>query len=142
MTYAARSGGNVDEVRVHERDGDGPERAGIVTAPPVVRIDVCRCGKAHGDDSPHVHEVEVEEPEWALASAWSWLTRPVETDEVDDDLDVLEPDPGNLPWWDARSSPERRRAMLSLVLLGELQAGVLLRAVYEVVRSTPAGPGA
>ena len=142
VTYDAPAGGNLGRVRVHERDGGGPERAGIATAPPVVRIDVCRCGHAHGDGTPHLHEVEAPEPDWALASAWSWLTRPVDTDELDDDVDVLEPDPGHLPWWDARSSPERRRAMLSLVLLGELQAGVLLRAVWEVVRSTPAGPGA
>lgn len=106
----------------------------------MVFIDVCRCGTVHDSASPH------EAPEWPLASAWAWLTAPpadVETDDgpdLDDGLDD-EVDPASLPWWDARSRPERRRAVLPLVLLGELQAGVLLRALWEVLRSPP-GPGA
>ena len=79
-----------------------------------------------------------------MATAWTWLTTPpalddddaAEDDAADDDAEV---DPADLPWWDARSRPERRRALLPLVLLGELQAGVLLRALYEVL-SGPAGP--
>lgn len=97
---------------------------GGTTAPPEVRIELCRCG-CTGDDAGHAAHGE---PEWPLATAWAWLTRP--PDGADED-----PDPARLPWWDARSSASRRRAVLPLVLLGELQAGVLLRAVWEVVQS-------
>lgn len=111
--------------------------SGGAPTPPVVSIDVCRCGRAHDASTPH--DPSREEPDWALAQAWSWLTAaPIEDDlDVDDDD---EPDPADLPWWDARSRPERRRAILPLVLLGELQAGVLLRALWEVLQSPP-GPG-
>ena len=105
-------------------------------AAPEVRIEVCRpgcTGVGHGHP-------EVPQAEWPLATAWAWLTRPVEVEAVDEDADAqeddaVEPEPAALPWWDARSSPSRRRAVLPLVLLGELQAGVLLRAVWEVVQS-------
>ena len=133
-------------MRVHERGENELVQPGIgsvATRTPVVQIDVCRCGHAHAAGAPHHAEAPPVEPDWALASAWSWLTRPVEADELVDD-DVLDEtaaiDPDDLPWWDARSRPERRRAVLGLVLLGELQAGVLLRAVWEVAQSTPSGP--
>jgi hypothetical protein len=115
------------------------------TAPHVV-VEVCRCGCAPADDG------HAEHPDWALAVAWSYLTRPVEpsslgepqgapevTDDEREDDPLPDVDPASLPWWDARSRPARRRAVLPLVLLGELQAGVLLRAVYEVMR-TGGGP--
>ena len=100
-------------------------------AAPEVRIEVCRpgcTGVGHGHP-------EVPQAEWPLATAWAWLTRPVEADAVAAEDDEAEPEPAELPWWDARSSASRRRAVLPLVLLGELQAGVLLRAVWEVVQS-------
>lgn len=127
-------------MRVQQREADRPEASGVVPAPPVVSIDVCRCGRSHELGSPH------EEPDWPLATAWAWLTAPAATDDdlqdsLEDEDEDGEPDPDDLPWWDARSRPERRRAMLPLVLLGELQAGVLLRALWEVLRSPP-GPGA
>lgn len=104
-------------------------------APPVVSIDVCRCGTAHDSTSPH------EAPEWPLASAWAWLTAaPAEQSGEGDDGPEDEVDPASVPWWDARSRPQRRRAVLPLVLLGELQAGVLLRALWEVLQAPP-GPG-
>jgi hypothetical protein len=118
----------------------------VPTAPEVV-VEVCRCGCTPRDDGSAAH------PDWPLAQAWAWLTAPVETqdagaedgleDDVDDGLedDPAEVDPASLPWWDARAQPGRRRAVLPLVLLGELQAGVLLRAVYEVVTGG-AGPSA
>lgn len=122
----------------------------VAARTPVVQIDVCRCGHAHAAGSPHTVTGPVTEPpaetEWALASAWSFLTRPVSEDERADDDAVLdgtaeaEADPDDVPWWDARARPERRRAMLGVALLGELQAGVLLRAVWEVVQSSPSGP--
>lgn len=115
-------------MRVQERDGH--PAASLGPSGPTVLIDVCRCGRTHAAGAPH------EEPDWPLASAWTWLTRPVEqpVEELAD-----EPLEQRLPWWDARSSPERRRAILPLVLLGELQAGVLLRALWEVLQ-TPPGP--
>jgi hypothetical protein len=113
---------------------------------PEVSIEVCRCGCTGGEHA-HAAPPAPPEPEWPLATAWSWLTRPaaeaVEVEEIElaedlaaavDEVDD-EPDPDSLPWWDARASASRRRAVLPLVLLGELQAGVLLRAVYEVVQS-------
>jgi hypothetical protein len=118
-------------VRVLE--DDRPEGSG---AAPVVSIDVCRCGSTHGAGTPH------DVPVWPLAAAWQHLTAvPVADDDDEDDDEDDEPDPADLPWWDARSRPERRRAILPLVLLGELQAGVLLRALWEVLQM-PAGPGA
>jgi hypothetical protein len=119
---------------------DVPELSGSVPAPPVVSIDVCRCWRTHDPGSPH------EAPDWPLATAWAWLTTlpPVTDgleDDLEDDLEDEEVDPDDLPWWDARSRPERRRAILPLVLLGELQAGVLLRALWEVLQA-PLGPGA
>lgn len=125
-------------MRVHERGVDGPEGPWSPAAP-VVEIEVCRCGRTHGAESPH------QAPDWPLATAWTWLTTSSLDDADDDDAtdaDVEgdeEVDPAGLPWWDARSRPERRRALLPLVLLGELQAGVLLRALYEVLQG-PAGP--
>ena len=134
-------------VRVHERGENELVRIGIgdaVERTPVVQIDVCRCGHAHAAGSPHVVAAPPPEPDWALASAWSWLTRPVETDEPGSRADVLTDDTAavrtGFPWWDARSRPERRRVVFGAVLLGELQAGVLLRAVWEVAQSTPPGP--
>jgi hypothetical protein len=115
-------------VRVQERDDR--RSAGLSPTTPTVHIDVCRCGSTHDAGTPH------ESPDWPLASAWAYLTRPV--DDVPGELDD-EPEEERLPWWDARSSPERRRAILPLVLLGELQAGVLLRALWEVLQ-TPPGP--
>lgn len=126
------------------------------SAAPEIVIEVCRCG-CSGD-------VEHAAPVWPLATAWAFLTRPPDArvgDVIghDDDLDDLgerelheldgaddddlddDLDPAALPWWDARSERGRRRAVLPLVLLGELQAGVLLRALWEVVR-TPGGPSA
>jgi hypothetical protein len=110
---------------VRRRSGEfgGVELTGPVQEPPVhpqVVVEVCRCGCTP----------EVEEPDWPLAQAWAWLTRLPETD---DDDEPVEPDA--LPWWDARSSSNRRRAVLPLVLLGELQAGVLLRALWEVAQN-------
>jgi hypothetical protein len=107
---------------------DRPEGSG---AAPVVSIDVCRCGSTHVAGTPH------DAPVWPLALAWQHLTAlPVDDDET---AEGDEPDPDDLPWWDARSRPEHRRAILSLVLLGELQAGVLLRALWEVLQA-PSGP--
>ena len=136
-------------MRVHERGENELVRAGmadVAERTPIVQIDVCRCGHAHAAGSPHAGSAPLTEPpaeaEWALASAWSWLTRPVEDDEVavlDEAAEVDDVDE-DVPWWDARARPERRRAMLGVVLLGELQAGVLLRAVWEVVQSSPSGP--
>jgi hypothetical protein len=121
-------------------------RGGAVTvspAPPEVVVEVCRCGCTPQEDGRAAH------PDWALATAWAFLTRPVEPAVEREDADAGagaaadpdEPDPASLPWWDARSRPARRRAVLPLVLLGELQAGVLLRAVWEVVQR-PGGPAA
>lgn len=104
-----------------------------------VVVEECRCGctapQARADPGG---------PEWPLAIAWAWLTaqppaapgRPA-SDGPDDA--GPEPQSGSeperdLPWWDSRARPGRRRAVLPLVLLGELQAGVLLRAVYEVAK--------
>ena len=103
---------------------------GVWLAPgsPEVRVEVCRCGCTPLDDGSAAH------PDWPLAQAWSWLTAPVETAEADDAEVDDAVDEDDLPWWDARARPGRRRAVLPLVLLGELQAGVLLRAVYEVVQ--------
>lgn len=123
------------------------------SAAPEIVIEVCRCG-CSGD-------VEHAAPVWPLATAWAFLTRPAdprvgdvighdddpgardrhELDGADDHDEVDDFDPAALPWWDARSERGRRRAVLPLVLLGELQAGVLLRALWEVVR-TPGGPSA
>lgn len=119
-------------MRVQQREGERPEVSGALSAPPVVSIDVCRCGRTHDGRSPH------EDPDWPLAQAWTWLTDVPAG--LDDDLDEPDPDPASLPWWDARSRPGRRRAILPLVLLGELQAGVLLRALWQVLQSPP-GPG-
>lgn len=138
-------------MRVHERGENELVRAGVefvAVRPPVVQIDICRCGHAHAAGSPHAVPGQVTEPpaeaEWPLAAAWSFLTRSVAVEELADDdagLDeTAEADPDDVPWWDARARPERRRAMLGVVLLGELQAGVLLRAVWEVVQSSPSGP--
>ena len=106
-------------------------------AAPEVRIEVCRCG-CTGDEHATAAP-SAPEPEWPLATAWAWLTRPAATPaDADGDTDeALEDDaaPADLPWWDARASAAKRRAVLPLVLLGELQAGVLLRAVWEVVQS-------
>jgi hypothetical protein len=113
-------------VRRESEEFGGAESLAGAGAPPVV-VDVCRCGCSGGHP----------EPEWALATAWAWLTRQVE----DAPAPVAEPLAEQVPWWDARASRERRRAVLPLVLLGELQAGVLLRAVWEVVQ-TPGGPTA
>ena len=98
------------------------------SVPPVVVVEVCRCGCTPHEDGTASH------PDWPLATAWAWLTRvePADMDVLDDDL--AEPPAERYPWWDARAQATRRRAVLPLVLLGELQAGVLLRAVYEVVR--------
>jgi len=131
-------------VRVHERGENELVHAGpgdVAVRTPVVQIDVCRCGHAHAAGSPHAAAMPPLEAEWPLASAWSWLTRPVEPQDAEqDDAQGAEVDADALPWWDARSRPERRRAMLAIVLLGELQAGVLLRAVWEVVQTSPPGP--
>ena len=97
-----------------EPTGDVPDS--VPAGPPQVVVEVCRCGCTP----------EPEEPDWPLAQAWTWLTTLPESDE-----DV---DPDELPWWDARSSQTRRRAVLPLVLLGELQAGVLVRALWEVAQ--------
>lgn len=123
-------------MRVEQRNGERPEAfGGALAATPVVSVGACRCGTAHSSPSPH------QATDWPLATAWAWLTAPppaAADGEPADDEDV---DPASLPWWDARSRRERRRAVLSLVLLGELQAGVLLRALWEVLRAPP-GPGA
>ena len=106
-------------------------------AAPEVRIEVCRCG-CTGDEHATAAP-PAPEPEWPLAIAWAWLTRPAATPaDADGDTDGApedDPAPADLPWWDARASAAKRRAVLPLVLLGELQAGVLLRAVWEVVQS-------
>jgi hypothetical protein len=144
VTRSTTAVGTVEGVRVQQRDGGGAESSGALPSSPVVSIDVCRCGRSHEPGSPH------EAPDWPLATAWSWLTAPVAAPDVPlEELELVdaddaledEPDPDDLPWWDARSRPERRRAVLPLVLLGELQAGVLLRALWEVLQSPP-GPGA
>lgn len=107
--------------------------SGGLSAPPVVVVEVCRCGCTPHEDGTASH------PDWPLATAWAWLTRvePAADGDVEDDEAVsdtaVEP-VERYPWWDARAQAARRRAVLPLVLLGELQAGVLLRAVYEVVR--------
>jgi hypothetical protein len=142
VTCVSPPGATVVGVRVHERGENELVRAGsgVIERAPVVQIDVCRCGHVHAAGAPHAATAPTAEPEWALASAWSWLTRPVDADDavLDEtaELDVAD----DVPWWDARASPERRRTMLGVVLLGELQAGVLLRAVWEVVQSSPTGP--
>jgi hypothetical protein len=107
-------------------------------AVPEVRIEVCRCGCTGGEHAGAAPPGGPAEPEWALATAWAWLTRSPADAVDEDDLqaeDEDEPDPASLPWWDARASASKRRAVLPLVLLGELQAGVLLRAVWEVVQA-------
>lgn len=104
---------------------------------PEVVIELCTCGV------PGTHERHDVEADWPLATAWAWLTRPVEpeADAVHEPAPEPARDPADepadlrrVPWWDARSGSGRRRAVLPLVLLGELQAGVLARAVWEVVR--------
>jgi hypothetical protein len=115
---------------------------------PEVVIEVCTCGCTPQDDGTAAH------PDWPLAMAWQFLTRPVHAeplvvDDLGDDLvDDVESaddetaedvDPASLPWWDARATATRRRAVLPLVLLGELQVGVLLRALWEVAQG-PSGP--
>jgi hypothetical protein len=132
VTCDAPARDSVERVRVSERDGRQPEGSGAGPSAPVVSIDVCRCGRTH--DSGFSHHA----PDWPLATAWAWLTVPPPDAVLDEDDD--EPDPADLPWWDARSRPERRRAVLPAVLLGELQAGVLLRALWEVLQAPP-GPG-
>jgi hypothetical protein len=124
---------------VRRGNDDDLALGGTVTSAPVevpeVRIEVCRCGCTGGEHA--VAAPPPPEPEWPLATAWSWLTRPSAAQDDDGLLedDDEEPDPADLPWWDARASASKRRAVLPLVLLGELQAGVLLRAVWEVVRA-------
>jgi hypothetical protein len=85
-------------VRVQERDDR--RSAGLSPTTPTVHIDVCRCGSTHDAGTPH------ESPDWPLASAWAYLTRPVDDVPVPDELD---------------------------------EAGVLLRALWEVLQ-TPPGP--
>ena len=109
----------------------GAGRATLPAAPPVeVVVEVCSRGCTGHAGAPH------PEPDWPLATAWAWLTRPVEVAETGTGTEtaVDEVDAAALPWWDARASATRRRAVLPLVLLGELQAGVLLRAVWEVAQ--------
>ena len=105
--------------RQSEEHGTVEATGDLMTAPQVV-VEVCRCGCTP----------DVEEPDWPLAQAWAWLTRLPEDPDADPD-----PDPDELPWWDARSARSRRRAVLPLVLLGELQAGVLVRALWEVAQN-------
>jgi hypothetical protein len=109
---------------------------------PEVVIEVCTCGCTPQDDGTAAH------PDWPLATAWQFLTRPVADTErllgddlVDDDAEIGEAtaddvDPSSLPWWDARSAATKRRAVLPLVLLGEVQAGVLIRALWEVAQGS------
>lgn len=79
-------------------------------APPV-SISVCTCpGSVPGFGHEHPADPEPD-------GQGRWRRRP--------------PDPDRAPWWDARASPERRRAMLAALLIAELQAGIMLRAVYE-----------
>jgi hypothetical protein len=128
--------------------GGGPVR---VPAAPEVVIEVCRCGCVVSDSHAAQHAAASD---WPLAQAWTWLTRPVDdgpapTEEALDDVSIEaeveadgadeDVDPASLPWWDPRSGSTRRRAVLPLMLLGELQTGVVLRAVYEVVHG-PSGP--
>lgn len=81
---------------------------------PTVSVRVCSCpGSVPGFGHDHPPETEFEQRS-------RWGRRP--------------PDPDRVPWWDARASPERRRAMLAALLIAELQAGVMLRAVYEAAR--------
>lgn len=109
---------------------------GAPQAPPAtvvqVVVEVCRCGCTPQQDGSAAH------PDWPLATAWAWLTRVDPGAGAPDDgpgaADAASDGPARYPWWDARAQASRRRAVLPLVLLGELQAGVLLRAVYEVVR--------
>jgi len=129
VTHHTAAAVTVVDVRVLQ--DDRPEGT---SAAPVVSIEVCRCGSTHEVGTPH------DAPVWPLAAAWQHLTT-VPFPIADDDDEPEEPDPDDLPWWDARSRPERRRAVLPLVLLGELQAGVLLRALWEVLQA-PSGPGA
>lgn len=114
------------------------------TGPPPVVVEVCRCGCTPHEDGSATH------PDWPLATAWAWLTRGADAaDAADGPADdgalevvwdgVEDEEPVSYPWWDARAQASRRRAVLPLVLLGELQAGVLLRALYEVARGS-AGP--
>lgn len=135
------------------------ETGGGPAPTPPVRIETCRCGCARPD---HLADDARpgEPPEWPLATAWAWLTRPVPPADrpAAGSLDEL---PGealgeglgeppaeptvtigraDVPWWDARSRTGRRRAVLPLVLLGELQAGVLLRALYELVKGKTGSP--
>jgi hypothetical protein len=112
---------SVGRVRRQSEESGGVELTGQAPGAPQVVVEVCRCGCTP----------EVEEPDWPLAQAWAWLTRLPDGDE-DPESEV---DPAELPWWDARSSSHRRRAVLPLVLLGELQAGVLLRALWEVAQN-------
>lgn len=95
-----------------------------------VVVEDCRCGCTPV-------RAEDEGPEWPLATAWAWLTAPPPMAPGQPAADEPGPEPApdrDLPWWDARSRAGKRRAVLPLVLLGELQVGVLLRAVYEVVK--------
>lgn len=116
-----------------EDDGLGGGQVIGPAAPPVV-VEVCTCGCTPRVDGTATH------PEWPLAAVWAALTAPVEPavdeDDVGDSAEAAldEDDEDDVPWWDARADARRRRALLPLVLLGELQAGVLLRAVYEVVQ--------
>lgn len=113
--------------------GGGPAAAAD-RRPPEVVVEVCTCGCTPHADGTAAH------PDWPLATAWTFLTRPVESAPAPEAEDAV--DPADLPWWDARSQASRRRAVLPLVLLGELQAGVLLRAVWEVLQRGPGGPTA
>jgi hypothetical protein len=126
---------------------------GSTGSAPAVVIEVCTCGCTPDARGTHTHRDPSSD--WPLATAWAWLTRPVEPElrvgdgpegDLDGDLDgplesADDDEPADYPWWDARSGASRRRAVLPLVLLGELQAGVLLRAVYEVTRGG-GGPAA
>lgn len=111
---------------------------GAVDAQPAmvpVTVEPCTCGCTGEPEQPA--------PEWPLAQAWQWLTRPVEpspepVDEAPLDEAPVE-DGARVPWWDARASAGRRRAVLPLVLLAELQAGVLARAVWQVLRQRSGG---